>query len=229
MIHGLSVPRLVMLRLKWLLEGKYGRKCYNIAYNTRWNDIPGCARIVSREVAKLGFREVDAVVHSMGGIVLRWAMNHQPMPRLRRAVMIGTPNQGAWMARWMYEKTGASFPLIHGEAALQLRPGSEGIIGQAGDLGDAEVGVIAGGTGSNRGMREWTRIPIPGDNDGVVRVEETILPGMKDFLLLRCTHTGLLLSPHTAHMTNLFLEYGVFRPRVAGALADEKSADRSAA
>ncbi len=210
LIHGLSVPALVMEPLAFRLR-RYGRRTHVIRFNTWTNDLPECALIVSRAVEELGLERFDAVCHSMGGIILRWAMNHCEMPRLRRAVMIGTPNSGSWLADHLDQKMGKAFPWVYGEAALQLRPSPRGIVHHAGLLKGAEVGVIAGGSGTPEGKRNW--FGIEGDNDGVVAVEETILPGMRDFVLLNSNHSKLTFSSQTAHMANLFLDHGVFRPR----------------
>ena len=73
--------------------------------------------------------------------------------------------------------------------------------------------MIAGGSGTPKGIRNV--FGLEGDNDRIVTVEETILPGMKDFVLLRQDHTSILFSAQTAHMINLFLEHGIFRPKLA--------------
>lgn len=216
LIHGLAAPRAMMWRIKWLLERKYGRRTINIGYNSMIHDIPTIAEQIARRLAELNIREFDAVTHSMGGVLLRWAMNNQPMPRLRRAVLVTPPNQGVWVAEFMERKLGAVAPLIWGQAVLQLRRGNLGLAAQAGRLSGAEIGVIAGGSGTPKGLRNW--FGIPGDNDGIVAVEETIMPGMKDFVLLNENHMSVILSSQTAHMVNLFLEHGVFRPRIKGEL-----------
>src|SRR5690606_37247050 len=119
--------------------------------------------------------EVDVVAHSMGGVILRWAMNHCEMPRLRRAVLIASPGDGAWLAGELHRRSGPIYPLSFGRAGLQLRRGEQGLCGLAGDLAMAEMGVIAGGNGTPRGMPRF--LPLPGDNDGTVMVDETISPG----------------------------------------------------
>lgn len=224
LIHGLSVPRIVMWRLHRLLEGTYGRKCYNFPYNSRFADIPQAAYRLSEYLSEFKIREFDAVTHSMGGIVLRWALNHQPMPRCRRAVLLAPPNQGSSMAKFLLDRFPRSMYLVNGEALRQLRCDDQGICSQAGGLPGVEFGIIAGGSGTQNGLREWARLPIEGDHDGLVAVDETILPGMKDFMLLRETHSSMLIKKQTAQMVNLFLEYGVFRPKLAGLL---KSQDHS--
>ena len=200
--------------MQWRLRYRYGRRTENFGYKWFFDDVPALAERLSKRLSKLGIQEFDAVTHSMGGIVLRWAMNHQPMPRLRRAILIAPPNAGAWIADHLHERMGRFFPLIFGQGGLQMRTGHRGLAARAGRLDGAEVGIIAGGSGTQQGKRNIFH--IPGDCDGTVAVEETILPGMKDFVLLNCNHSVLLLASQTAHMANLFLEHGVFRPRFRG-------------
>ena len=71
---------------------------------------------------------------------------------------------------------------------------------------DFEFGVIAG----TRNLRKI----IPGTpsetSDGVVTVEETRAPGMKDFLLVPATHTTIVWSDEVHRQTAHFLRNGRF-------------------
>jgi triacylglycerol lipase len=211
-LHGLGVPRYIMSFLAWKLSRKYGRRVYNIPFNTRTADIPEIASQVSRFLKDKNINQFDAVTHSTGGIILRWLVNNHEVPPLRRAVQICPPNNGSWIASKLHEKLGWLYPFIWGQTGLQLRKGNHGICETAGPIEIGEVGIIAGGNGTPKGVRNFFK--IPGDNDGTVAVEETIMPGMKDFLLLNYDHTTILFSSQTAHMVNLFLEHGVFRPEM---------------
>ncbi|MEO8376058.1 MAG: alpha/beta fold hydrolase [Candidatus Sumerlaeota bacterium] len=211
LIHGLNVPHLVMWPLRWRLRFRYRRRVEIFRYERFHHDVPQLAEILARRLAKLGVKEFDAVTHSMGGIILRWAMNHQPMPKLRRVVMIAPPNSGSWTAAYLSKKFKLLFRWFFGQSGLQMRPGKLGLAERSGLLEAAEVGIIAGGNGTPKGKRNW--LGIPGDCDGTVAVEETILPGMKDFVLLNYNHSHILFAAQTAMMANLFLEHGVFRPK----------------
>ena len=69
-----------------------------------------------------------------------------------------------------------------------------------------EFGVIAGGLGNGTGLNPL----IPGDDDMTVSVEETKLPGMKDFIQIRGQHSLLLLQQEVADNVISFLKDGVF-------------------
>ncbi len=209
--HGLLAFPQFMIPIGRRLR-KHGRVPVYTKYLSMNRDIPECARCVSMQLKAAGIKEFDAVTHSMGGVVLRWAMNHFEMPRLRRAVMICPPNTGAWIAQHLSQKLGPMMTAIYNQAGLQLRPNELGLTERAGDLRPAEVGIIAGGSGTTKGLRNF--FGIPGDNDGIVAVQEMILPGMKDFVLLNSNHTGVLINSQVTHMANLFLDHGIFRPRI---------------
>lgn len=210
LIHGLGLPRVTMVVLAARLR-RSGRTVHILGFNTRLNDLPGAAALLAEQVRELNVTEFDAVTHSAGGVALRWMMSHEEVPKLRRAVLIAAPNNGAQLAEMAHRRAGFLYPLVMGDFGLQLRSSPEGIVSEAGVLEGSEVGIIAGGSGTSRGMRNV--FGITGDNDGIVAVEETTLPGMKDFILLRHDHTGVMYARDTARMVNQFLERGEFGPR----------------
>jgi hypothetical protein len=69
------------------------------------------------------------------------------------------------------------------------------------------LGVIAGtrvfGLGRALGS-------LPGENDGVVRVEETTIEGMSERVLVREPHSMLPVSADVAHLVQQFLRRGTF-------------------
>lgn len=210
LIHGLNMPPAYLYPIKWRLSRSLQRPVLSFPYFSHFSDIPATALKLARWMDQKRITEFDAVTHSMGGVILRWAMSHCDMPRLHRAVMIAPPNEGSWLATRLHQRLGLVYPLCFGQAGLQLRSGELGLASQAGDLAGAEAGVIAGGCGSPEGIRNWFK--IPGDCDGTVAVEETIFPGMKDFVLLPGNHTMISFNKRTADLTRVFLETGLFRP-----------------
>jgi len=211
LIHGLNVPRQVMVPMGLRLTRLYKRPTVNLSYPAFQRDIPRTAQYIADQIRELNLTEYDAVTHSMGGIVLRWAVANHELPPLRRAVLMAPPNAGAWMADYLCGRLKLAFPLLFGQAGLQLRKGPRGILARAGVLTGTEVGIIAGGSGKPEGVRNWFK--IPGDCDGTVAVEETILPGMKDFALVNANHTMLGMKAETARLVDHFLAHGVFRYR----------------
>ena len=72
-----------------------------------------------------------------------------------------------------------------------------------------QVGVIAGMRQVGLGRMV---VQLEGANDGVVRVEETRLPGLADHRVLPVSHSGMLLSRQVARQCALFLRHGKFEP-----------------
>ncbi len=226
MIHGLNVPRHLLMPLSRRLTSKYGRETFLPGFNSYYRDLPNSTLHVARQIEQREYETWDAVTHSMGGVMLRWAVNHCGLAPPRRVVMIAPPNGGAWLADHLMERWGRVPPWIFGEAMLQLRRPPRGLTDHAGLLPGIDVGIIAGGSGTPRGERNW--FGYPGDTDGTVGVAETILPGMKDFVLLNHSHTALAFSSQVTHMANLFLEHGVFRPKVRTPSSEEAEEDSAA-
>lgn len=179
----------------------------------RWRVEPS-AELLANYLNKLSDEVVDVVTFSMGGILLRWAVNnHQIKPRLRRVVMIGPPNRGSRAADLVYNTVGeAGLRLFFGRAAPQLRHGRNGLCTRAGFLPeDTELGIIAGGKGNQRGFNYL----LPGDNDRIVTVNEARLYGMKDFRVLELGHGPLIFSTKTADLCRRFLKRGSFEAETA--------------
>jgi len=85
-----------------------------------------------------------------------------------------------------------------GRAARWSRPEALGVIAGTRALG---LGRVLG--------------PLPGANDGVVRVEETAVDGMHERLILPVGHSEMLVSPRVARAVRSFLEYGRFDANLA--------------
>ncbi len=206
LVPPLLMPSFGMLPLRRRLD-RQGFVTRLFSYPSYRYDIPSNAARLARYLRSFGAGPLDVVTFSLGGVLLRWAVNHDEVPRLANVVMIGPPNQGVWIASQLDRRIGPAFPLLFGAAARQLRAGDEGLAARAGRLPEeTRLGIIAGGTGTHRGFNSL----IPGDNDRVVRVEETHLEGMDDFRLVRAPHGPLVFSAETAALAGRFLHGGSF-------------------
>ena len=143
---------------------------------------------------------VSFVGHSLGGLVVRAldAMPHHPAP-LRRLVTLGTPHQGARVARIMAQiPLLGSFggPILHQLAQPPLPPHTTAL----------QVGCIIGHTRTPLGY-----LPLFGrDNDGLVCVEEAIFPTCTAELRNFTLHGLFPFLKSTAHLSAQFLRYGSF-------------------
>ncbi len=206
LVSPLLMPRQGLIPLSRRLR-RGGIPTRLFGYPSYRKDIPANADRLAQFLRELGDEPFDVVAHSLGGIVLRWAVNHCGARVPRRVVMIATPNQGARLAATGDRLMGPLFPLVWGRCVRQLRPGADGLCEIAGPLpAECEVGIIAGGTGTTRGVNPFLR----GDNDRIVRVEETKLAGMKDFILLPMAHGPLIFRRGGADQVVAFLRNGAF-------------------
>ncbi|MGQ9590283.1 MAG: esterase/lipase family protein [Planctomycetota bacterium] len=153
-----------------------------------------------------GAKEVSFVAHSLGGLVVREALGRESPWKRRlavgRLVLIGTPNRGSALAERL--KDWFPFRAAAGRAGQELSSDRVSKI----PLPPCPFAVIAGGTGKDRGLNPL----IPGDNDGVVEVESTKLPGSSGFLLLEAPHATMMRDPEVIEATARFLETGAFGP-----------------
>lgn len=158
-----------------------------------------------------GVEQIDLVSHSLGSLVIRHylsdttdpATNRQGDPRIGRIVMYAPPNQGAELA----EKLGRNqvFKMVFGVAGTQLArdwPELEKHLA----LPQFEFGILAGGRGDEKG---WNPL-LAGDDDGVVSVATTRLPGASDSLVLPVSHTFIMGNAQVLECTLRFLEHGYF-------------------
>jgi hypothetical protein len=89
---------------------------------------------------------------------------------------------------------------------MQLVTTPGGIIHSLPSTAPIEVGIIAGGTGK-RGIDPF----FGEDNDGIVSVASTRLPGARDFLVVPYLHAILPDSKIIQQSTASFLKHGYFR------------------
>lgn len=196
LIHGLWMrPGSLALLARRLREA--GFEPQTLAYPTvrggPASAIPGLARAAGQGPCHL-------VAHSLGGLVTLTALEQHPDLPVQRVVCLGSPLCGSAAANGV-----ARLPLVGralGRSRDLLRAGCTPWRGRA------EVGMVAGtlalGLGQFLGHFE-------GPSDGTVAVAETRLDGLADHLVVRTSHTGLVLSPVVAHQVIAFLRDGRFR------------------
>jgi len=203
-LHGLLMNRHAMTVLAAHLR-RQGFTVQAFSYNSLRDGIESHVAATLKRFDGLNFGRVHLVGHSMGGVVALKAverMHDAQRRRLGRVVALGSPLSGREMAlaaehhplgRWML---GKSTELWRHGYPLRI---PEGVV----------VGAIAGtgrfGLGALLGA-------LRGPNDGVVRVEETRLPGLADHVVLPVTHSGMLVSGAVGRQCAAFLRHGRFQP-----------------
>jgi len=151
-----------------------------------------------------GIETIHLVGFSMGGIVIRQCLADHEVPKLGRVVFIGSPHHGAELATRF--KDWWAFKTIAGPAGQELATAPHGIAPNL-PAPKCEFGIIAGCRGRDGGYNPL----IPGDNDGLVSLEATRLPGANDFLTVYSMHNLLIHTPEVCEAAERFLAEGKFR------------------
>lgn len=142
---------------------------------------------------------INYITHSMGGLVLRSALNEIDCPseaKLGRAVLIAPPNQGAAWGRFLDQI--AFFQKIARDLAGKQLMTEEDFefLGQFPET--MEVMVIAG----DRNLNPFFTEP----SDGTVAVEETRLKTPHKHVIIHSGHKSILFNPKAAKLAKKFLK-----------------------
>ena len=148
---------------------------------------------------------VSFVTHSLGGILVRYYMQHNELDVMGRVVMLGPPNQGSSAADSMRNIPG--FELLNGPAGSQLGKGEDSVPLSLG-VPEFEFAVIAG----NRTIDPVTSLMLPNPDDGKVSVADTRLEGMADFALVTVSHAYIMKDEEVIELVKQFLRDGRFEP-----------------
>ena len=152
---------------------------------------------------RAGADRIHFVTHSIGGILLRYVHEHHPIPDLGRVVMLAPPNQGSEVID--VTRNWPTTSIFAGKAGLQLGTDPDSIPAQLGPV-NFELGVIAGTRTVNLVMSAM----LPNPDDGKVSVENTMVEGMDDFLVVGKSHHYIMNSETVKRNTTAFLRHGTF-------------------
>lgn len=211
-LHGLMRSRDAMRPLVRYLRENSDFTVVDFSYPTTRKTVAEHAAALARVIDGMPqATELNFVGHSLGNIVVRHyladladpQLGRQADPRIKRFVMLAPPNQGALFAETAV--VNVAFRQIGGKPAEQIAREWDRLNLELATP-SCEFGVIAGGTRSGKG---WNPI-LPGDNDGLVRVDETRLDGAADFIVVPASHTFIMSRPQTLECTLRFLREGRF-------------------
>jgi pimeloyl-ACP methyl ester carboxylesterase len=203
-LHGIWRTRLSMRRLEAALA-RAGYEVVNRTYPSLRLPLPAIAADLEARLAPHRDRPLYVVTHSMGGLVARAWLGRSRPPNAKRLVMIAPPNRGAWVAARLnaHRQLGPAYRLVFARNAEHLLRRSAARLPRP----HCEFGVIAGGTGRERGFGSR----LPGDNDGTVLVRETHLEGEADFLVVPHRQTFIMNASDTIDAVLRFFATGRFR------------------
>ncbi len=212
LLHGLGRTHRSLEKLAARLSSQ-GYSVVNVEYPTLKQSIEYLAdEALHPEIERIRRSSPDKihfVTHSMGGIVVRYYLQHHPLENLGRVVMLSPPNQGSELVDHM-----KSIPLIEkllSPAARELGTDRESLPVKLGRPA-FELGVIAGKKSHN----PLNSLIIDGPDDGTVSVKSARIAGMDDFLLLPYSHRSILKSEKVIDQVLHFLKHGVFKREPGG-------------
>lgn len=222
-LHGLGQGRQSMQPLVKHLRATLDATVLSIGYASPRAGLEVHADALNEVISQLPeATTLSFVGHSLGNLVVRRWMATAPAPtlsRVQRMVMLGPPNQGSELARlasrlWF-------LAMLSDGPTRQL--GAEwDQVGRQLAVPPCDFGIVAGGMGNDRGMS----MLLAGDDDAIVRVDETRLDGASGFLLLPVHHADMMRSGAVQRAAVCFLRDGYF-PESQQPASDVRSADRT--
>ncbi|MEL7238923.1 MAG: alpha/beta fold hydrolase [Planctomycetota bacterium] len=207
-VHGLMRSRDSMEPMAAHLRGA-GYRVLNIGYASTRGTVDDHARTVET-VLYHGpqLKSTHWVGHSLGNLIARRYEKrrhedglHQDhtMPRLGRVVMLAPPNQGSKLATRL--KDNPLFHVIDGPAGQLIAEWKH----LAATLATpTDVGVVAGRYDG------FTNPLLRETGDLVVSLEETKLPGMRDFAVVPHSHSFIMARSDVMKLTATYLKTGRF-------------------
>jgi pimeloyl-ACP methyl ester carboxylesterase len=208
LVHGLWMSGLELVPLKNRLHSDFGFEAVPFSYPSVSGSMLDHVKALREFAQAQKTVRMHFVGHSLGGLVVLNLLEATADLPPGRAVLLGAPVQGSRAAQGF-----GRWPL--GRAMLGIAMREEFL--SSDDVAPRktlrawndrrEVGVIAGSSGLGLG-RFVAR--LDGEHDGTVMVEETVLPGARDHLVLPVTHTSMLFSGQVAAAVAGFLRTGHF-------------------
>lgn len=198
-LHGLGRTRRSMRHVEETL-GVAGFAVARLDYASTRRPIPEHAAQVLEVLGDLpGTRRVHFVTHSLGGIVARLVLASEAWPaaiEAGRLVMFAPPNRGASLAQELARRMPGPFRALMGPSSSEIAAGLS-------DVPPPRIpfAVVAGNKGDLNPL-------IPGDDDGIVGVQETKLEGMAVHREVEALHTFVMDHPEAQATMVEFLRGG---------------------
>ncbi|MBN2281331.1 MAG: hypothetical protein JXQ65_12195 [Candidatus Marinimicrobia bacterium] len=205
LIHGLADKPFSMLRLQnKMIKHRYS--VLNFDYkSTKWpmdsivTELDQNLRSLDEDIDSIYF-----VVHSLGTFVVRSYLAEVKNSKVKQIVMIAPPNKGSILAENFGDHKLFLWSL--GESGQKLGKGQDDFW-KSYPSPNIPFGIIAGGTN----YREGFNPAIPGDDDGIVGVNETVIRGYTDIIKVPGLHSMLPWQDNVIDQTLYFLKYQRFQ------------------
>lgn len=212
-VHGLWLNGWESLLLRQRLSRQLNCTTASFPYASIGAGLEENVRALARFLGGLHADSLHLVGHSMGGLVIlelfesRAARSVPVSGNLPpgRIVLLGSPVRGSRAARNLSQ-------LPFGRRMLGLTA-HEALLPECDRQwrSERELGIIAGTVPLGFGRLMG---PFDAPSDGTVLVEETHMPGAKQHLSMRTTHSGMVYSAPVARQIVSFLREGRFETEI---------------
>ena len=195
-----------MSRLEQYLKS-LGYSTINLAYPSTTKTIEAIAEthlahaVRDCEAQRAG--KIHFVGHSLGGLIVRQYLQQHLVPAGSRLVMLSPPNQGSALVDLLMQVP--LYEWIFGPAGQEIGRGLESVVKRLKPV-EIDIGVIAGNLSINLLFSAF----MEGPGDGMVSVKSTMLPEMRDFIVVPNTHTFIMRDPLVMRQVAHFLKHGRF-------------------
>jgi pimeloyl-ACP methyl ester carboxylesterase len=200
-VHGLWLNGWESVLLRRRLSRDLGCRTLVFGYSSVRSALARNVQALAAYLTQVRADTLHLVGHSMGGPLILDLFEARPALPPGRIVLLGSPVQGSLAARNLATRFAGRqiIGLTAREALLPTRDRRWS--------GTRDLGVIAGTLPVGFGRFVG---PFGEPSDGTVLLAETRLPGAKQHLTLRTTHSGMVYSPAVARQTAAFLRDGRF-------------------
>ena len=200
LVHGLWTHGVVMAWMARRIERNgYTVHCYTYP-SVRMNMAENAHRLAAF-CQVLGARPLHLVGHSLGGLLIARMLDEPHQLAIGRVVFMGSPFADSFAARRF-----SRVPIGRAAVGASIEEWLRGA--RPKNLGRFEIGVIAGDLGVGLGVVVVPDLPWP--HDGTISVAETQVPGARDHIVLRVSHTGMVMSMGVVRQVCEFLRRGKF-------------------
>lgn len=200
LVHGLWTHGVVMAWMARRIERSgYTVHCYTYP-SVRMNMAENANRLAAF-CQSLGARPLHLVGHSLGGLLIARLLDEPHRLNIGRVVFMGSPFADSFAARRL-SRVRIGRAAVGASIAEWLRGA------RPQNLARFEIGAIAGDLGVGLGVVVVPDLPRP--HDGTISVAETQVPGARDHIVLRVSHTGMVMSTAVVRQVCEFLRRGKF-------------------
>lgn len=154
--------------------------------------------------------KVHFVTHSLGALLVRQYLQTSQI-KGGRVVMLAPPNKGSELGdigpkyiplyNWFFGPVGSKLGLGPESLPVNIKP-----------LEGVEVGIIAG----NGTINPFYSLLVSGEDDGKVSLESAKLDEMKDFIVVKTSHTFIMYRTAVKEQVVEFFKNGYFKRELEG-------------